>query len=93
MEQQGSNALYLRTEIAQFIEKAFSGCKIFGDFNPDQGCWVFKMSFGTQNHMYTIRPPKGCCLMEVSSTDTKVEFKIVLFVEDFKKYHVKSILN
>jgi len=91
--EQKENAQYLRTEISQFMEKAFVGCKIFGDFNPDQECWVFKLSFESKNRLFTIRPPKACCLMEVSSDEDKVQFKIVLFVEDFKKYHVKQILN
>ena len=31
--------------------------------------------------------------MKISSTETMVEFEMTVFVEDFKKYHLKQISN
>ena len=83
----------LRTEITAFMQKAFSGCKIIGDYWPGECAWIFKISFETNKHVYTINPPRGCFLMKISSTETMVEFEMTVFVEDFKKHHLKQISN
>lgn len=90
---QDNSVLHMRSEIKKFISATFSGCQIHGEFNASQVCWIFKLTFQTTNHHYSIRPPQGCCLMQIDSLADSVTFKIVLFVEDFKKYHAQSILN
>lgn len=93
MAQDNNNSSAMRPDIQKFIEAAFPHCRIWGDFNEHQEAWTFKLAFTTSDHIYSINPPQGCCLMQIHSGKTDVTFTIVLFVQDFKRFHAAKMMN
>lgn len=80
-------------EIQRFMQQTFSNCSIASQYYPDQVCWKFYISFVSHTKQYHINPPQGCCLMNIQAMGETVSFTIILFVEDFKKYHAAKLLN
>lgn len=80
-------------EIQAFMYRIFNNCKISSQYYPESQCWMFRLAFHTSTGQYHIQPPKGCCLMNIQAMGQTVSFTIMLFVDDFKRYHAAKMMN
>lgn len=80
-------------EVMRFVNQVFNNCDIRAKYYPDETAWKFELTARTICNTFTIRPPKGFCMLQVQSIAGSISFQMVLFVEDFKKYHIENVLN
>lgn len=83
----------MQNEIISFMRLVFSNCVIQAQYYPDKSAWHFLITFPVTCQTFTIRPPKGVCIMSVHSLGGSVSFTAVMFVADFQKYHLQPIYN
>lgn len=84
----------LSAEILAFVNQVFANCKISSQYYPDQKAWRFMLSFTiSPSGSFLINPPRGFCLMKVHAVGREITFEMVLFIDDFAKYHLQKIAN
>lgn len=84
----------LSAEILAYVNQVFANCKISSQYYPTQKAWKFMLSFTVNpSGSFLINPPCGFCLMKVHAIGREITFKMVLFVDDFSKYHLQTIAN
>lgn len=83
----------MENEILPWIRGIFHNCDIKAQYYPSDAAWHFMLTFPVFCDTFSIRPPRGCCIMSVQSEAGRVSFQMVLFVADFKKYHLQPKYN
>lgn len=83
---------HMFSDFSAFCKQAFGGCKIYLESIPAQS--AFRLLVQVQSAgIWQLKPPQGFCIVGVKHRQGITSFEMIVFEQDFLKYHLLPTLN